>query len=86
MMVFLDDSTVYGNKKDSFKIWYRTFFENYNKCLFTCGKNGISLNPKKYYLNIYLRRLWNHVPCKDGLLVEPKKMEVIKRLFPPTIV
>ena len=78
MKVFLDDFTVYGTKEDH--------IENLEKCLIKCRENGVSLNPEKCYFCVNSGRLLGHVVCKEGLLVDPKKVGVIKELPPPTTV
>ena len=76
--VFLDNFTVYGTKKNH--------IENLEKCLIKCRENGVSLNPKKCYFCVDSGRLLGHVVCKEGLLVDPKNVGVIKELPPPTTV
>lgn len=45
-----------------------------------------NLNPKQHYFCVNSGRSLGHIVCKEGLLVDPKKVEVIKGLPPPTIV
>ena len=76
MKVFLDDFIVYGTKDDH--------IEHLEKCLIKCRENGVSLNPEKCYFCINSGRLLWHVVCTERLLVNLKKVEVIKILPPPT--
>jgi hypothetical protein len=78
MKVFLDDFTVYGARENH--------IEHLEKCLVKCQENGVSLNSEKWYFCITFGRLFGHVVCKEELLVDPKKVEVIKGLPPPTTV
>jgi hypothetical protein len=78
MKVFLDDFTVYGTKENH--------IEHLEKCLIKCRENGVSLNPEKCYFCVNSGRLLGHVVCQKGLLVDPKKVGVIKELLPPTTV
>ena len=78
MKVFLDDFTVYGTKEDD--------IEHLEKCLIRCRENGVSLNPEKCYFCVNFGRLLGNVVCKEGLLVDPKKVPVIKELPPPTTI
>ena len=70
MKVFLDDFTVYGTKEDR--------IENLEKCLIKCRENGVSLNPEKCNFCVNSGKLLGHVVCREGLLVDPKKVGVIK--------
>ena len=78
MKVFLDDFTVYGTKGDH--------IEHLEKYLIKCRENGVSLNPEKCYFCVNSGRLLGHVVCQEGLLVDPKKVDVIRKLPPPTTV
>ena len=78
MKVYLDDFTVYGTKEDH--------IEHLEKCLIKCREDGVSLNPEKCYFCVNSGRLLGHVVCKEGLLVDFKKVGVIKELPPPTTV
>jgi hypothetical protein len=69
MQVFLDDFSVYGNKKNH--------LEQLQKCLKECRLNGISLNPKKRAFCEILGVLLGHIMCHDGLLVDPRKITII---------
>ena len=72
MKVFLDDFSIYGTKTDHIK--------HLKLCLQRCKEYGLSLNPEKC---ITSGRLLDHVICREGLLIDPKKISVIRNLPPP---
>ena len=78
MKVFLDEFTVYGTKGDH--------IEHLEKCLIKCRENGVSLKLEKCYFCVNSRRLLGHAVCQEGLLVDPKKVDVIGKLPSPTTV
>jgi hypothetical protein len=66
MQIFLDDFSVYGNKKDHLK--------KLQKCLEECKLNGISFNVKKCAFCVNSGVLLGHIMCHDGLLVNPQRL------------
>jgi hypothetical protein len=76
MQVFLDDFSVYGNKKDHLK--------QVQKCLEECRLNGISLNLEKCAFSVNLKVLFGHIVCHDGLLVDLRKITTIIIMPVPT--
>jgi hypothetical protein len=42
-----------------------------------CRSNGISLNPKKCAFCVNLGILLGHIVCEDGLLIDPRKINII---------
>jgi hypothetical protein len=58
MQVFLDDFSVYGDKKNHLK--------QLHKCLKECRLNRISLNLEKCALCVNSRVLFGHIVCHDG--------------------
>jgi hypothetical protein len=46
--------------------------------------NGISLNLEKYMFYVNSKVLLGHVVCKEGLLVDPRKIMVIISILTPT--
>src|ERR1700738_1920331 len=76
MKVFLDDFSIYGTKADHIK--------HLKLCLQRCRECGLSLNPEKCMICVTSGRLLGHVVCKEGLLIDPKKISVIQNLPPPT--
>ncbi len=77
MQVFLDDFSVYGNKKDNLK--------EVQKCLKECRLNGISLNLDKCAFCANSEVLLWHIVCHDSLLVDPRKITAIINMLVPTI-
>ncbi len=69
MQVFLDDSSVYGDKKDH--------LEQLQKCLEECRPNGINLNPKKCAFYVNSIALLGHIVSHDNLLVDPRRVTTI---------
>jgi hypothetical protein len=76
MQVFLDDFSVYGDKKDH--------LEQLHKCLKECRLNGISLNLEKRAFCVNSRILLGHIMCHDGSLVDPRKIITIIIMPIPT--
>jgi hypothetical protein len=69
MQVFLDDFSVYGDKKDN--------LEQLQKCLEECRLNGTSLNLEKCAFYVNSGVLLGHIVCHDDLLVDPRKITTI---------
>jgi hypothetical protein len=69
MQVFLDDVSVYGDKKDH--------LEQLQKCSEECRLNGISFNPKKCAFYVNSRVLLGHIVCHDDLMVNLRKITII---------
>jgi len=69
MQVFKDDFNVYGQKEEH--------LNHLKKSLTQCGNNGISLNPKKCAFCVNLGVLLGHIVYEDGLLVDPRKINII---------
>jgi len=76
MQVFLNDFSVYGDKKDH--------LEQLQKCLEKCRLNGINLNLEKCAFCVNLGVLLGHIVCHDGLLVDPHKIMAITVMLTPT--
>jgi hypothetical protein len=50
-----------------------------------CRKYGISLNPAKSILGVDEGKLLGHIIAKDGVKMDPKRVEAIKKVpLPPT--
>jgi hypothetical protein len=78
MQVFLDDYSVYGQKEDH--------FNHFKKCMTQCKNNGITFNPKKCAFCVNSRVLLGHIVCEDGLLLDPRKVNIITNMPTPTYV
>lgn len=46
-----------------------------------CWVNGINLNLEKYMFYVNSRILLGHIVCKEGLLVDPRKITVITSIL-----
>ncbi len=75
MQVFIDDFIVYGHKKEH--------LNHLKKCMIQCKNNGISVNPEKYASCVNLGVLLGHIVCEDGLLVDPRKINIITNMPTP---
>lgn len=73
--VFPDDFSIYGSKDEH--------LQHLELCLQKCRENELSLYPKKYMIWITLGLLLDHVVCKEGLLMDLKKIGAIPLLPPP---
>ncbi len=76
MQVFLDDFSVYEDKKNH--------MEQLQKCLEECKLDGISLNLEKCAFCANLGVLLGHIVCHDGLLVDPDNIITIIVMLAPT--
>jgi hypothetical protein len=76
IQVFLDDFSVYVQKVED--------LNHFKKCMNQCKNNGICLNPKKCAFCVNLGILLGHIVCEDGLLVEPRKINIIIEMPTPT--
>jgi hypothetical protein len=78
MLVFLDDFSIYVHKEEH--------LNHLKKCMTQCRNNGINLNPQNNALCVNFRILIGHIVCEDGLLVDPRKINIIKDMPTPTSV
>jgi hypothetical protein len=69
MQVFLDDFTIYGDVANHLHLL--------EKCFYQCQEVGINLNLEKYSFGVQLGILLGHIMCKEGLLMNPQKIEAI---------
>ena len=69
-MVYLDDITVFS-KDDAKHIQHlqRTFEK--------CRRYGLSLNPQKSLFALEEGKLLGHIVTKEGVIIDPKRVEVI---------
>jgi hypothetical protein len=49
----------------------------FKKCMTQCRNNGISLNLKKCAFCVNSGVLLGHIVCEDGLLLDPRKINII---------
>jgi len=45
---------------------------------------GISLNPKKSIFAVTEGKLMGHILSKEGIVIDPERIETIMRIQPPT--
>ena len=76
MKVFLDDISIYGNKDEH--------LQHLELCLQKCRENELSLYLEKCMIWVILGQLLGHVVCKEGLLMDPKKIGAIALLPHPS--
>jgi hypothetical protein len=48
-----------------------------------CKNNGINLNPKKCVFCVNFGILLGHIVCEDGLLIDPRKINIITNMPTP---
>ena len=76
LQVYMDDWKMYGLIK--------YHLENLQLMLERCRQHHIALNSKKCIFCAPFGILLCHIMCKQGLLVDPAKIELILSLPPPT--
>jgi hypothetical protein len=69
VQVFLDDFSVYGHHEEH--------LNHLKACMTKCRDNGISPNLKKCAFCVNSRILLGHIVFEDGLLVDPRKINII---------
>ncbi|KAL2631182.1 hypothetical protein R1flu_015868 [Riccia fluitans] len=75
MQTYLDDFTIYGSRTDH--------LGHLRKCLEKCRKFSISLNPDKSVFGVSSGVLLGHIISKDGLLLDPAKIDAILQMEAP---
>jgi hypothetical protein len=78
MQVFIDDFSIYGQKEKH--------LNHLKKCMIRCRNNGINFNPEKCAFCVNLGVLLGHIVYEDGLLVDPRKINIITNMPTPTSV
>jgi ribonuclease HI len=77
IVVYLDDVTVYSKNKNDHLSHLRVV-------LLRCRKYDISLNPKKSIFAVEQGKLLGFIVSSDGMIIDPKRTQVIAKLPPPT--
>jgi hypothetical protein len=72
----LNDFSVFGQKVEH--------LNDLKKCMTRCKNNGINFNPKKCAFCVKSGVLRRHIVCEDGPLVNPRKINIIKKMPTPT--
>jgi hypothetical protein len=75
--IYQDDLTVVSKERNVHVSHLRTIFER-------CRKYGISLNPKKSIFGVDKGNLLGHIVSEEGISIDPKRVESIKNIRPPT--
>ena len=75
-MVYLDDITVFS-KNDAKHI------EHLRRTFEKCRRYGLSLNPQKSLFALEEGKLLGHIVTKDGVRIDPKRVEVINGISLP---
>ena len=75
LQVYMDDWTV--------DVSVRDHLENLRLMLERCRQHQIALNSKKCIFCVPFGVLLGHIVCKQGLLVDPSKIELVLSLPPP---
>ena len=75
-MVYLDDITVFS-KNDAEHI------EHLRRTFEKCRRYGLSLNPQKSLFALEEGKLLGHIVTKDGVKIDPKRVEVINNIAFP---
>jgi hypothetical protein len=75
MQVFLDDFTIYMEAINHLHLL--------EKCFHRCQEVRINLNLKKFSFRVWFWILLRHIGCKEGLLMNPHKIEAIQQANHP---
>ena len=71
--IYQDDLTVFSKERSDHMGHLRKVFER-------CRKFGISLNPAKSGLGVDEGKLLVHIISKDGVKIDPERVEAIKNV------
>ena len=74
--IYQDDLAVFSKERSSHIGHLKQVFEK-------CRKYGISLNPAKSILGVDDGKLQGHIISKDGVKVDPERIEAIKKVSIP---
>jgi hypothetical protein len=76
VVIYLDDLTVFSKSDEDHIIHLKQTFEK-------CRKFGLSLNPKKSHFAMQEGKLLGHIVSRDGIRIDPKRVEAIETLAIP---
>ena len=76
LVVYLDDITVFSKSDTEHIEHLRRTFEK-------CRRYGLSLNPQKSLFALEEGKLLGHIVTKDGVNIDPKRVEVINGIALP---
>jgi hypothetical protein len=70
VFIYLDDLTVFSKSDAEHLVHLKQTFKK-------CRKFGLSLNPKKSHFAMQEGKLLGHIMSKDGIKIDPKRIEAI---------
>jgi len=76
VVIYLDDITVFSKSDDE-------HIKHLEQVLKKCIKFGISLNPKKSNFSMDEGKLLGHIISKDGIKIDPSRVEEILKIDIP---
>ena len=77
--IYQDDLTIFSKERSNHISHLRQVF-------IRCHKYGISLNPAKSIFGMDEGKLLGHIISKDGVKIDPKRVEAIKKVsFPQNV-
>jgi ribonuclease HI len=76
IVIYLDDLMVFSKSDKEHLVHLKQTFEN-------CRRFGLSLNPRKLHFAMQEGKLLGHVVSKDGIKIDPKRVEAIDTINIP---
>ena len=76
VVIYLDDLMVFSKTDEEHLIHLKQTFEK-------CRRYGLSLNPKKSHFAMWEGKLLGHIVSKDGIRIDPKRIEAIETINIP---
>ena len=76
IVIYMDDLTIFLKDQSTHNADLRQVFHR-------CRKYDISLNPKKCSLGVTKGNILGHIISKDGIYINPDRIEAIIKLLPP---
>jgi hypothetical protein len=70
VVIYVNDLTIFSNSDEEHLVHLRQTFDK-------CRKFGLSLNPKQSHFSMQEGKLLGHIVSKDGIKVDPKRIEAI---------
>jgi hypothetical protein len=76
IVIYLDDLTVFSKSNEEHLVHLKQTFKKYRRF-------GLSLNPKKSHFAMQEGKLLGHIVSKDGIKIDPKRVEAIDTINIP---
>jgi hypothetical protein len=76
VVIYLDDLMVFSKTDEEHLIHLKQTFKK-------CHRFGLSLNPKKSHFAMREGKLLGHIVYRDGIKIDPKRIEVIDTINIP---